>query len=108
MDEMGLAQNKATVIYQDNEAAIQIEMNRGALSNQSRHIERKVLASRNKIEDGEVVPEYIQTSLMLADIGTKALPEKQFAYLRDQMNGYALVLQHYPDFDCPAYVTREK
>ncbi len=52
MCEMGLEQKEATVIYQDNEVAIQIAINRGALSKQSRHIDRRVLASRNKIEDG--------------------------------------------------------
>ncbi len=51
MCEMGLEQETATTIYQDNEAAIQIAMNRGALSKQSRHIDRRILASRNKIED---------------------------------------------------------
>ncbi len=45
-------------VLQDNEAAIQIAINRGALSKQSRHVDRRVLASRNKIEDGEVIPKY--------------------------------------------------
>ncbi len=40
MSEMGLEQTEATTIYQDNEAAIQIALNRGALSKQSRHIDR--------------------------------------------------------------------
>jgi hypothetical protein len=35
MAEMGLMQEQATTIYQDNEAAIQIALNRGALSKQS-------------------------------------------------------------------------
>jgi hypothetical protein len=60
MEEMGLGQELPTIIYQDNESAIQIENNRGSLSNQSRHIERKVLASRNKIEDGMIRPQYIE------------------------------------------------
>jgi hypothetical protein len=50
MCEMGLEQGDATTIYQDNEAAIHLAMNRGALSKQSRHIERKFLAARNKVE----------------------------------------------------------
>jgi hypothetical protein len=73
MEEMHLAQDKPTVIYQDNEAAIMIEKNRGSLSGQSRHIERKVLTCRNKVEDGQIVPVYLETSRMAADIGTKAL-----------------------------------
>jgi hypothetical protein len=108
MCEMGLEQKEATVIYQDNEAAIQIAINRGALSKQSRHIDRRVLASRNKIEDGEVIPKYCVTAKMLADIGTKALPDAQFAYLRDLINGYSLVLRHHPTYPLPPYVTKSK
>jgi hypothetical protein len=108
MCEMGLEQKEATVIYQDNEAAIQIAINRGALSKQSRHIDRRVLASRNKIEDGEVIPKYCMTAKMLADIGTKALPDSQFAYLRDLINGYTLVARHHPTYPMPSYVTRDK
>ena len=34
-----------TQVYQDNNAAIQIELNRGSLGSHSRHISRKVLTS---------------------------------------------------------------
>jgi hypothetical protein len=107
MCEMGLQQEQATPIYQDNEAAIQIALNRGALSKQSRHIDRRVLASRNKVEDGEVMPKYCVTARMLADIGTKALPDAQFAFLRDLINGYALVARHHPTYPIPAYVSKK-
>ena len=105
MCEMGLEQEEATTIYQDNEAAKSIAMNRGSLSKQSRHIERRVLAARNKIEDGSVIPKYCVTARMLADLGTKALPDAQFAFLRDEINGYALVRQHHPTYPMPAYVS---
>ena len=59
------------------------------------------------IEDGETFPEYIVTDKMLADIGTKAFIDKQFAYLRDQMNGYALVKKHHPTYAMPPYVLGE-
>ena len=108
MAEMGLMQEQATTIYQDNEAAIQIALNRGALSKQSRHIDRRILTSRNKIEDGEVVPKYCLTAKMLADIGTKALPDAQFAYLRDMINGYSLVQKHHPSYPLPPYVSKWK
>jgi hypothetical protein len=108
MCEMGLQQEQATPIYQDNEAAIHIALNRGALSKQSRHIDRRVLASRNKVEDGEVMPKYCVTARMLADIGTKALPDAQFAFLRDLINGYALVARNHPTYPLPAYVCRKK
>jgi hypothetical protein len=106
--EMGFPQEKATTIYQDNEAAIQVMVNRGSLSKQSRHIERRVLTARNKIEDGQIMPKYCKTEEMVADIGTKALSDKQFAYLRDRLTGYALVKRHHPTYAIPSYVLGEK
>ena len=41
---------------------------------------------------------------MVADIGTKALPDRQFMYLRDVMNGYAVIKHHHPAYPLPAYV----
>ena len=108
MCEMGLEQNDATPIYQDNEAAIHIALNRGALSKQSRHVSRRILTARNKIEDGEVMPVYCITGKMLADIGTKALPDEQFAFLRDHINGYMLVREHHPTYPLPPYVSKGK
>jgi hypothetical protein len=108
MCEMGLEQGDATTIYQDNEAAIHLAMNRGALSKQSRHIDRKILAARNKIEDHEVKPKYISTERMVADIGTKALSDEQFIFLRDKLNGYSLVLVNHPGYRLPAYVSKRK
>ena len=99
-----MAEDKPTVIYQDNEAAIQIAMNRGSLSNRSKHMDRTILQSRNKIEDGEVLPVPRPTSEMWADLGTKALPDGQFIYLRDQMNGYSLVKKHHPEYSLPDYI----
>ena len=49
-------------------------------------IDEDVRSSR-KIEDGDTVRVYKWTNLMLADIGKMALPDAQFEYLRDQMNG---------------------
>ena len=72
MEEVGMPEDDPTVIYQDNEATIQIAMNRGSLSNRSKHIDLKVLQSRNKIEDGIVKPVFEKSGLMFADLGTKA------------------------------------
>jgi hypothetical protein len=106
--EMGFPQEKATTIYQDNEAAIQVMVNRGSLSKQSRHMERRILTAQNKIEDGQIMPKYCKTEEMLADIGTKALSDKQFVYLRDRLTGYALVKKRHPTYAIPAYVLDEK
>ena len=88
MDEMGLAQVEPTTICQDNQAAIQIAMNRGALAKKSRAMDLKVLTLRNKVEDMKCVPIYLKTAEMIADIGTKALDPKLFCYLRDKLCEY--------------------
>jgi hypothetical protein len=75
-------------IEQDNQAAIQIAMNRGALAKKSRAMDLKVLTLRNKVEDMKCVPIYLKTAEMIADIGTKALDPKLFCYLRDKLCGY--------------------
>jgi hypothetical protein len=37
----------------------------------------------------KVVPHYLSTEKMIADIGTKALDPKRFSLLRDKLCGYA-------------------
>jgi hypothetical protein len=70
-------------------AAIQVAMNRGSLSRKTRGTELRVLTYRNKVEDLKVVPTYLKTTMMLADIGTKALDPKMFIFLRDMLMGYS-------------------
>ena len=41
---------------------------------------------------------------MVADMGTKSLPESQFTLYRDVMNGYALVKAAYPGKKLPTMV----
>ena len=89
MREIGLGQLQPTVIYQDNQAAIQIANNRGALAKKTRAMEMRTLTVRNKVEDMKVIPVYIETAKMLADLGTKALEPTRFEVLRDAMTGYS-------------------
>jgi hypothetical protein len=88
MSEVGLRQIGPTVLYQDNKAAIQIAMNRGSLSRKTRGTDLRVLTLRNKVEDLQVVPIYLNTLDMLADIGTKALDPRNFCRLRNELCGY--------------------
>jgi hypothetical protein len=67
-------------MYQDNQAAIQIMMNRGSLSKRTKATDIRTLSVRNKVEDLKVV--------WLADLGTKALDAKQFVRLRNVVCGY--------------------
>ncbi len=50
----------------------------------------KTLSVRNKVEDMKVVPVCVETSKMIADIGTKALDPARFELLRDALTGYGL------------------
>ena len=91
MEEIGLEQLHPTTIFQDNQAAIQIANNRGALAKKTRAMDMRTLAVRNKIEDMKVVPVYLETAKMLADIGTKALDPNRFEMLRDLITGYGVL-----------------
>jgi hypothetical protein len=91
MREIGLEQQNPTVIFQDNQAAIYIANNRGALAKKTRAMELRTLAVRNKVEDLKVVPVYCETMKMLADIGTKALDPNRFEILRDAITGYGML-----------------
>jgi hypothetical protein len=91
MQEIGLEQLEPTKIYQDNQAAIYIANNRGALSKKTRAMDMRTLAVRNKVEDLKVIPVYCETTQMLADIGTKALDPIRFEILRDAMTGYGML-----------------
>jgi hypothetical protein len=91
MEEIGLEQMEPTKIYQDNQAAIYIANNRGALAKKTRAMDMRTLAVRNKVEDLKVIPVYCETMKMLADIGTKAVEPSRFELLRDAMTGYGLL-----------------
>ncbi len=69
------------MIFQDNKSAIQIANNRRSLGKNSRAM--------------ELQRQYLATNNMIADMGSKALPENPFARFRDSMNGYALVSAKY-------------
>jgi hypothetical protein len=82
-EEIGLKQTEPTVLWQDNQSAIHIAMKRGSLAKKTRALGIRILSVRNKIEDMKVVPHYLKTDKMIADIGTKALDPKQFYLLRN-------------------------
>jgi hypothetical protein len=64
-------------------------MNCGSLAKKTSALGIRILNIRNKIEDMKVVPHYLKTDKMIADIGTKAWDPKQFCNLRDKLCGYA-------------------
>lgn len=102
--ELGMCQQNATVIYQDNESAIRIANNRGSLGVTSRSLDLDTLTIRNRVEDQDVATKKRRTDWMVADMGTKALPETPFTMFRDVMNGYSLVAAAYPDKVLPSMI----
>ena len=62
-----MKQVEPTIIWQDNQAAIQIARNRGSLAKKTRAMELRVMTVRNKVEDMKAVPIYLRTSEMVAD-----------------------------------------
>ena len=97
-------QVSSTGIEQDNQSAQAIMNNRGSMGQTSRAMNLKVLSSRNQIEDHEASTVDTRTDVMVADMGTKALPENPFVRLRDIMNGYSLVKAAYPNKRLSEYV----
>ena len=104
MAEVGLFQNEPTLIYQDNTPAIQVAENKGILSKASKALQVRVYALRNRIEDQEVMLKYCNTLQMAADLGTKLFSVRRFKYLRDLVNGYALVRASGRSIDLPVAV----
>ncbi len=53
-EEIGLKHMEPTVLWQDNQSAIHIAMNRGSLAKKTRALGIRILSIRNKIEDMKV------------------------------------------------------
>ena len=99
MNELGMVEEKPTVLYQDNQPAIQVASGNRNLASKTKHMDIRVWKLRERIDDRLVVLEFCATHDMLADIGTKALGVSQFQQLRDLANGYALCRAMHPDMD---------
>jgi hypothetical protein len=108
LSELGHLQQAPTKIYQDNKSAIQIANNRGSLGKNSRAMDLKTLTIRNRIEDHQVETAWLETKGMIADMGSKALPETPFTRFRDTMNGYALVRARFPKKQCHLLFMKSK
>ena len=78
----------SSTIYQDNEASILLERNGKRSSKKgTRFINICYFFIMNKVQNGEVVIEYIPTGKMIADLLAKSLQGALFRKMRDQIQG---------------------
>jgi hypothetical protein len=104
MRELGFVLQGPTVIYEDCQPAIAVAEGERNLAQKTKHLEIRTWKLRERIDDQEVILHFCGTVDMLADIGTKALGVKPFEYLRDLMNGYAIVRLRHAGVDLPVLV----
>ena len=91
--EIGVEQLDPTVIYCDNQPAIQMMENKGSLTKRSKAMDTQIYALRDRMIDQEVQMQYLPTSNMVADIFTKSLGRAKFERFRDMLTGYACIEQ---------------
>ena len=83
--ELGeMADDEAVKIYEDNQGSIALAKN-PEFHKRTKHIDIRYHFVREKVEDGQVVLEYISTKDMLADIMTKPITAMQFEVLRNKL-----------------------
>uniref|UniRef100_H3HA05 Integrase catalytic domain-containing protein n=1 Tax=Phytophthora ramorum TaxID=164328 RepID=H3HA05_PHYRM len=83
--ELGeMASDEAVKIYEDNQGSIALAKN-PQFHKRTKHIDIRYHFVREKVEDGQVVLQYVSTTDMLADMMTKAIPATQFSVLRTKL-----------------------
>ena len=75
-------------VYQDNQAAIRLSENGVASSSRTRHIDIRYFFIQDRVENGDVKVEHLNTKSMVADYLTKPLVGELFYKLRDLLLGY--------------------
>jgi transposase InsO family protein len=82
--ELGAAQRKPTIVYEDNQGAISLA--RGSqIGRRTKHIDVRYHFVREQFEAGAIELEHCSTQDMIADILTKPLGATAFARLRDRL-----------------------
>ena len=80
LHELGATDDKPTVIYEDNQAAIAIANNE-QYHGRLKHIDVRVHFVRQQVQLGRVTVEFCPTQNMVADIMTKPLPKPAYSHL---------------------------
>ena len=81
--EIGRPQ-KAITIHEDNQGAIAVSKNPEHHS-RMKHVDVRYHYVRERVNDGSIKIDYLQTSKMVADALTKPLPREKFQWCRDAM-----------------------
>ena len=81
---VGVKQTESTVIYEDNQGAIQLSRN-PKFHNRMKHIDIAFNFVREKVQDKSICVKYCKTDEMLADILMKGLARQTFEKLREQL-----------------------
>ena len=83
--ELGeMAKDEAVKMYEDNKGSIALAKN-PEFRKRTKHIDIRYHFVREKVEDGQVVLQYVSTLDMLADLMTKPIPGPQFSTLRSKL-----------------------
>lgn len=80
LKELGYGTGMGTPLKCDNQSSIALQRN-PLFKSRSEHFEVKYHWIREKVESGVILPEYVPTAEMIADICTKALHRPQHQYL---------------------------
>ena len=102
--EMGFEYDEPTTIYQDNQPAIAVATGERNLTSRMRHVQIRTGKLAEYIMDQEVALQWLSTVQLIADLGTKFHPAPRFEFLRDLMNGYALIRAANTGRDLPLLV----
>jgi hypothetical protein len=86
MEELGFAQTKPTLTYEDNMACIYMSKS-AAMYHKARHIDTRVYHLRDLCKEGTMELEKIDTTRQVADSFTKATPRPLFDAHRTVMMG---------------------
>ena len=78
---------KPAVLYQDNQSTIALMAKGKSTSPRTRHIAIRYFFVKDRVDNGELVVEYMPTDLMRADIMTKPLQGDLFREMRSALLG---------------------
>jgi hypothetical protein len=87
LGDIGYQQEQPTVIYEDNQGCIALSEN-PVEHKRTKHIDIRYHFTRERVESGDVVLEYVTTEDQLADLMTKPLMKHRVTNLRERVMGY--------------------